>query len=341
MRNAAPFAALALLAASSWGLLSACNQTGFKTSAAKSNPDRTPSDQTTGPSLDQAQNRPVTQDIGGGVVSQNTPEQSDSRNDYINNLLDLAATLMSKQGTNTNTANPLADEPQSSQRPTCSDSTTSQRPVDIVFSIDVSSSMDPYIAVVRDNVIAFVAALGQQGLDARVGAVGFVNAPAVSIEPTDVVDFQRVIATWRTINDRSNKEMQEGGQLGMEHALFLLSSGGRQGAHKVVLHISDALAFAGNDPFDFSTDRLASVFRAAASQFGSLQLFDSVPAAKGTTGDPMRQLQTVFSPQDQLRDLRSQAGISAGRSLPFPFAASALTLELPQDIGQQIASRCR
>jgi hypothetical protein len=217
--------------------------------------------------------------------------------------------------------------------------TAAPRAVDVVFNIDVSTSMNPYIQVVKENVIAFAAALERQGHNARVAAVGFVDEPLQSIDFAPSSAFQSILSGWRTI-ENGNFDTQEGGQSSLEHALWMLSApevGARPGAAKVIIHISDALAFAGENHDDFSVTQLSSTFRAARSQFGSLLFFDAVPTSAGETGPWATRKRVSLTPRMQMNDLRQQTQNLAGGPLPFPFAASSMTVDLPMGIQTSLA----
>jgi hypothetical protein len=217
--------------------------------------------------------------------------------------------------------------------------TAAPRAVDVVFNIDVSTSMNPYIQVVKENVIAFAAALERQGHNARVAAVGFVDEPLQSIDFAPSSAFQSILSGWRTI-ENGNFDTQEGGQSSLEHALWMLSApevGARPGAAKVIIHISDALAFAGENHDDFSVAQLSAAFRAARSQFGSLLFFDAVPTSAGETGPWATRKRVSLTPRMQMNDLRQQTQNLAGGPLSFPFAASSMTIDLPMGIQTSLA----
>jgi hypothetical protein len=253
-----------------------------------------------------------------------------------------AGSLFSSLGqTTTTTTKPATTPPTSTQAQQCprSSSAAAPRAVDVVFNIDVSTSMNPYIQIVKENVIAFASALERQGLNARVAAVGFVDEPLQSIDFAHSSAFQSILSGWRTI-ENGNFDTQEGGQSSLGHALWMLSApevGARAGAAKVIIHISDALAFAGENHNDFSVTQLSATFRAARSQFGSLLFFDSVPTTPGETGPWVTRKQVSLSPRMQMNDLRQQSQNLGGSPLQFPFSASAMTLDLPQGIQSGLA----
>lgn len=329
--------ALALLGASA--ILMACNASRFrstKEAPASRGGETQPKGSPLGPHA-------TPTDVGGGVLSQRPSE--DERTAFFAELL--AGLSRGLLGQTTGTTRPGESDPQTAPRDTaaCTNRSDAGRPVDIVFNIDVSSSMNPYIAVIKNNVDRFVSTLGQKDADARVGAVGFVNRVEFSLEPTAIEHFRTTFGTWRTMDyggdGLQNSDMQEAGQAGLEQSLFLLGARGRPNALKVLIHISDALAFAGTSRSDFSTSRLGEAMKATHLRYGPLLFFDSVPSTPGETGDPMRKVLTSFSPQSQMNGLRLESGGLEGSSLGFPFRAEAMTGEIPDSIAQQFQSMCQ
>jgi Mg-chelatase subunit ChlD len=335
-----PFLVIALLLGTT-----ACKDNSFRGATTRETPNTDESIQQNPPtntgSSEQERASPVPEASATSVISEiqsaKVVKEEGTRQSFIDALIAAGIAAGSQIGQSE------ASEPQQPVKkpPQCvsSSSSSGSRALDVVFNIDVSTSMNPYIDVVRENVIAFSEALSGMGTDARIGAVGFVNAPLQSIDLTSSSAFRSAFSGWRTI-ENGNFDMQEGGQSSLEHALWMLSAsevGARAGAAKVIIHISDAVAFAGENHEDFSVTQLSAAFRAARNQFGSLLFFDSVPSSAGETGSPAAKKRLSFSPRMQMTDLRTQSQNLGGGPLQFPFSASAMTLELPQGIQSGIS----
>lgn len=212
-----------------------------------------------------------------------------------------------------------------------------QKPIDLVFNIDVSTSMGDSLATVKHNAQTFAQRLSANGIDVRFAAVGYVDKPETFIGFTTSDSFAKQIAGW-TLIDAGNQDLQEAGQAGLEYALWLLTQG-RPGASKAIVHVSDAVSFAKENHSDLSVSALGSLFRSSLSSLGKILFYNSTPAVNGAIGYPIGQHILPYSPQDQMEDFRSAAGGLPGRALPFPFSAHTLTEELPIEIETAIEQK--
>jgi outer membrane protein OmpA-like peptidoglycan-associated protein len=108
-------------------------------------------------------------------------------------------------------------------------------PVDFMFALDVTQTMQPYINGVRDNIERFVDNLLKRGIDYRVGLILFSDNVEKIYEPTrDVSQFLKWLANVRAI----------GGDDTPENALEALKESSniefRPSANKVIVLITDA-----------------------------------------------------------------------------------------------------
>jgi outer membrane protein OmpA-like peptidoglycan-associated protein len=108
-------------------------------------------------------------------------------------------------------------------------------PVDFVFCIDVTGTMQSYINGVKNNVETFVTSLRNRGIDYRIGLVLFSDIVERSFQPTtDVQEFR----TWLS------KVYASGGFDEKENALEAIREASglqfRPSANKVVVLITDA-----------------------------------------------------------------------------------------------------
>lgn len=250
--------------------------------------------------------------------------------------LDITATLgaLFKADTNSDNSSEMPSE-SSGQQPqkVCQEVTLAienQKPMDLVFNIDVSTSMSTSLETVKLNAQEFATQLSERGIDVRFAAVGYVDHVETVIPFSTSSSFAAQIAGWGLI-DGNNRDIQEAGQAGLEHALYFLTLG-RPGASKAIVHISDAVSFAKEDHDNLSVTDLASLFRNAQNTLGNIMFYNSTPTTYGTTGFPIGRQTLPYSPRDQMEELRSIAGGLAGQSLPFPFSAQTLTSDLPIEI---------
>jgi hypothetical protein len=216
------------------------------------------------------------------------------------------------------------------------ESTSTQIPLDVFFSIDVSTSMDSTLSAILSNVGEFSENLAQKGYLVRFGASGFVDylVPNYLIPLGSSENFKSTLSKWR-IQDLGNVDFQEGGQASIQKGLEVLRDSSSANAVKVLIHISDVVGFAANsNHLDFSTDVLAKQFKEAKGALGNFLFFDSVPLSS---------LGNLPKPKVQMAGLRKQAEL-AGSALDFPFASGALTSDdLPNLIqkGTTVTGGCQ
>jgi hypothetical protein len=121
--------------------------------------------------------------------------------------------------------------------------------LDLVFVLDVTSSMAPALDALRDNLLALAVALGQSGLDARFGAVSFGDAVSVGVAPDlplteDLQTFGEQMAAWKTVN---GGDAPESGLDALAYASATMAW--RPGAQRALVLLTDAPL---HDAFDGS-----------------------------------------------------------------------------------------
>jgi len=108
-------------------------------------------------------------------------------------------------------------------------------PVDFVFVIDITGSMQKYIDATKNYISTFTTSLVQRGIDYRIGLILFSDIVEKTYEPTDNV---RTFLTWLA------PVRSYGGGDEKENALEALSAASelkfRPAANKVVVVITDA-----------------------------------------------------------------------------------------------------
>jgi len=210
--------------------------------------------------------------------------------------------------------------------PTCSSvrSTTSSKPVaealDLVFVVDVTSSMEANISSIRTNLQRFVSKLVERGWDARFAAIAYRDTGENVPPPIPFGTGSQMssgLNSWRA--EGGGDDYQEGSQDAMAQAVKLYQSSGRPAARKVVLLVSDEIGYAMSETGssgphnDFSITKLAAKLKFAG--VGDLKLYCSVPARSSAT--------PIFSPTSQCNDLRTDSGIG-GENIGFPLSESVL-----------------
>lgn len=300
------------------------------------------------------QDKPRLPDLGGSeplgdVQSEsNQPDAEDEYRDFptptagidVSGILDALFKPKPGSGTGASSTNPSSGTPPQPPQMVCQEVTTTvatQKPMDLVFNIDVSTSMGASLETVKRNAQEFARKLSAKGIDVRFAAVGYVDKPETVIGFTTGDSFATQIASW-TLIDAGNQDLQEAGQAGLEYALWLLSQG-RNGASKAIVHVSDAVSFAKEDHSDLSVSALGSLFRNAKSSLGNILFYNSTLAVNGATGYPIGRQALPYSPRDQMENFRTAAGGLPGRALSFPFSAYTLTEELPIEIGTAIEQK--
>lgn len=111
--------------------------------------------------------------------------------------------------------------------------------VDIVFLLDTTASMEPFIEGLRQKCIDFAALVRREGYDCHLGLIGFgdveIREPMQVLDPTgDVQLFQTRVATLKRTN---GGDQAESGVEALRRALQLQF---RSGASVCFVHITDA-----------------------------------------------------------------------------------------------------
>jgi hypothetical protein len=239
-----------------------------------------------------------------------------------------------------------------------------RRPVDFVFVLDVTKSMQPNIDAVKNNIADFALRLGGKGWDGRFAAVayrdppgstvGHINDPAFELLYTVPFKSDSELAAelasgkseW-VADDKSDN--QEGGQAAISAGLDMLAAHRRFGADGVMLFVTDAPSFAGSDHWNFSIESLANKM----SQVSNFKFYHSTLSV--LSGDALRKYGSLSSDsrwqgarnynvaKNQIEDLRKVAGKSGGW-LNFPLARSTFIDALPsqfETVVNTIALICR
>lgn len=193
-------------------------------------------------------------------------------------------------------------------------------PTDIVFVLDVSTTMTSHLNTVKSGVAQLVTALSASGVNARFGAVSYVDEVVQRIPLSDAGTFTAQIQPW-TVLDLGNLDYPEGGQSGIRAGMALLAQG--TGQQKALLLVTDAISFSSSaSRMDFTTMALGAEMRAQMiGPMSALRFFHSSPEVppQGTYGGNLPP--TVRA---QYERLRADASNIPGRALPFPFTSAVL-----------------
>jgi hypothetical protein len=240
---------------------------------------------------------------------------------------------------------------------TCSDSiqttdvVSSKRPVDVVFVLDVTKSMQLNIDAVKNNVVEFAKRIGTKGWDARFVGVAYRDPPGSTPGHIGDPNYELLYSTafmndaqlaaeissgksqW-IANDKSDN--QEGGQAAISKAIDILNSGRRAGADAVILFVTDAPSFAGNNHWDFTITALASKMAAVSNlkfYHSTLATFSGNPEAQTKYGNLPADSRWMGDKsfniaRNQVEALRRASGKS-GSWLEFPLRQSTFIDTLP------------
>lgn len=237
----------------------------------------------------------------------NSSNQTDAEN-----LFELPCDLEDTQGTLPTLAKDGASHAVNLQASCARTSTTSaarevKEPVDIVFVLDVTQSMETTIGTVKSSVAKFANTLAMRGWDARFAAVGFRDTVDHTVPFTDSATISFQVGAWSA---RGGDDDQENGQDGLRSALELLR-GGRASAKKAILFVTDNPSYASAaNHADFSVATLAAQMKAGLP--AGARLFCSVPT---------NAVVPHASPARQCDDLRARSGLG-GENFAFPLTPS-------------------
>jgi hypothetical protein len=112
-------------------------------------------------------------------------------------------------------------------------------PLDLIFILDITGSMQPFIDGLKKKCIAFADLVGRNGYDIRLGLVAFgdveINEPITTFEPTaDVAVFQKHVGGLQLLNGGDEPEST------VEALRKALQIPFRPGAKVCFVHITDA-----------------------------------------------------------------------------------------------------
>jgi hypothetical protein len=209
-----------------------------------------------------------------------------------------------------------------------------KRPLDLVFVLDVTKSMQPSIDTVKENIVEFTQLIGTKGWDVRYAAVAFRDPPGSTPGHANDPNYELLYSTSFMSGDGIRAEIssganqwvandlsdnQEGGQAGIQRAFDLLTSSRRAGSEAAILYVSDAPAFKDKDHWNFTVNDLAG----RMAQIGKLRFFHSTLAVNHykyedlPTEGPWVGSTSYKIAKNQMEDLRRLAS-KEGVWLPFP-----------------------
>lgn len=239
------------------------------------------------------------------------------------------------------------------------------KPVDVrlVFLLDVTSSMDPAIQLVKNNVSTVAQNL--QGLRFRSDAVkvasvevGLVAYGDYAYEESTIAigHADRISSALATIPGVNGYDPWEGGLQAMMTGLSMLESSPKDSTHDflpIVVAITDTFSHngLGDDPVysvrDCSVGWSPLSQALASPTFDKMLVYDASQADNGAAFIPDPSIapcapydSTVW-PSQQWEDVRAEwqrassnraKATSLGRGFGFPFTADSLLTVLPQDI---------
>lgn len=155
------------------------------------------------------------------------------------------------------------------------------RPLNIVFVVDITGSMNDSLEAIKTETLALSRKLVSHNWDVKFAAVGFADhiSEFKTVPFLEAGELQRHLGAWQLVD---GDDFPEAGQTGISMALdqlkeFIRNTPERQDAHHAIIYVSDAPAYAedSTDHKDFSVDALAK--RIKDSRLANLSFFYSVP----------------------------------------------------------------
>lgn len=210
-----------------------------------------------------------------------------------------------------------------SQRQQISEQTTSTRPLNIVFVIDLTASMQPSIDGIKNGIITLSRSLAANGWDAKYGAIGFRDEGAAQ-----KIGFTDANGLFNALNQPSwqaagGEDYQEAGQeailLGLEHLKEQAQT--RENAQNVVVYVSNAPAYRSGDKLNFDTSDLAQQSQALVQSIPDFIFYYSTDTRflpdgiENTINAPM--------PNEQMHNFVKQVSFS-NKELYYPITTSVL-----------------
>lgn len=216
---------------------------------------------------------------------------------------------------------------------------STKHPVDIVFAIDITGSMQPNINAIKNSVVRFARELESRSWGARFAAVGFRDSVDSVVDFTDADSLARTMDRW---NASSGGDEQEFSQGGIAKALDMLvedvsRTPGREKADKIVVMVTDnpGFNFQTGRKADFSTNALEQKFQQAAMSLPRLKFYHSTPSSK--------RLRLAVSAQEQYNNVINNTGV-VGSHLNYPLSEDVILnqfVEKFEPVREKVDRFCR
>ena len=127
------------------------------------------------------------------------------------------------------------------------DSTKTVQPIDLVFALDVTASMEGTISTVKNGIVSLTQALAQQGINLNVGLTRFVDSFSY-VNDTALALSGNLQPFINTLNDQKtvgNGDYPESSMFGLKKGLELLGQSTRPDALKALVLITDVVGHNG------------------------------------------------------------------------------------------------
>lgn len=194
---------------------------------------------------------------------------------------------------------------------------SSKYPVDIVFVIDITGSMQPNINAIKDNVVKFARELENRSWDARFAAVGFRDSIDSEVNFTDAAKLSNKIGDWVAFGGGDSQEYSQGG---IATALDMLlndvsSNPNRAKADKIILMVTDnpGFEYVSKSKGNFSTNNLEQKIQQSAMSLTRLKFYHSTPSSARLNP----------APREQYNSLINNTGV-VGAALDYPLSEGVI-----------------
>ena len=203
---------------------------------------------------------------------------------------------------------------------------TSTVPLNLMFVVDLTSSMQPSIDGIKNGILTLSRSLLANGWDAKFAAIGFRDDNQILRAPLgDANQLFNFLNTgpWQA---SGGDDYPEGGQIGLMAGLTELekqaNAQDRADADHALLYVSNGPAYVEGDHGDFSTDALADDFSQVANRLQGFRFYFSVDTRflpdgeKNDLNAPM--------PDAQMVHFASQMGGINSKQLYYPLTTQVL-----------------
>lgn len=198
------------------------------------------------------------------------------------------------------------------------------RPLNLIIVLDRTKSMEATINAVKSGIVEFADGLEADGWDVHFAAIGFRDyINDFIITPfTDAKSLKEAMDAWRA---EGGQDYQEAGMQAILTAYEVLKDYKREKPERkdsmdAILYASDGVAYAGQNPQDFSITELAArTIKELNGELPKLKFYYSVPEV-----NPQEEYELAApKPRQQMEDFVLESKVP-GKAFEFPLGREIL-----------------